>query len=96
MRLIYLFTVEHIISEGVGDRITNSNRYTHAFIPCHTPPSSADEITAFEAYLDLYILTGRKLFLDAVEGAWGMFRDHWIHVGGSQAINEGRRVGCTD
>jgi hypothetical protein len=58
--------------------------------PLHDEHVFADEITAFEAYLDLYILTGRQLFLDAVEGAWGMFRDHWIHVGGSQAINEGR------
>jgi hypothetical protein len=47
------------------------------------------EITAFEAYLDMYVLTGDLLYLSAVEGAWGMFRDHWIHVGGSIAMNEG-------
>ena len=48
------------------------------------------EITAFEAYLDMYILTGDQLYMDAMEGAWGMFRDHWIHVGGSIAMNEMR------
>lgn len=41
-------------------------------------------------YLDLYILTGENLFLYAVEGAWEMFRNYWIHVGGSIAMNEER------
>jgi DUF1680 family protein len=48
------------------------------------------EITAFEAYLDMYVLTGEQLYMNAMEGAWGMFRDQWIHVGGSIAMNEGR------
>jgi hypothetical protein len=30
----------------------------------------ADEITAFEAYLDMYVLTGDELYLEAMEGAW--------------------------
>ena len=47
------------------------------------------EITAFEAYLDMYVLTGDELYMAAVDAAWGMMRDHWIHVGGSIAINEG-------
>ena len=47
------------------------------------------EITAFEAYTDMYVLTGEHRYLDAMQGAWGMFRDYWIHVGGSIAINEG-------
>ena len=37
-----------------------------------------------------YVLTGDDLYLHAMEGAWGMFRDYWIHVGGSIAINEQR------
>jgi hypothetical protein len=43
------------------------------------------------SYLDLYILTGKQLYLDAVMGAWAMHRDPvrgFIHVGGSIAINE--------
>eukprot|EP00035_Acanthoeca_spectabilis_P012295 m.219527 g.219527 ORF g.219527 m.219527 type:complete len:991 (+) comp15583_c0_seq1:238-3210(+) len=47
------------------------------------------EITAFEAYFDMYVLTGEPRYLAAVEGAWDMMRGYWIHVGGSIAINEG-------
>ena len=47
------------------------------------------EITAFEAYMDLYVLTGETRYLDAMEGAWDLMRNHWIHVGGSIALNEG-------
>ena len=40
----------------------------------------------------MHVLTGSKKFpyLDAVMGAWEMFRSHWIHLGGSIAINEGK------
>jgi hypothetical protein len=47
------------------------------------------EITAFEAYLDVYVLTGDVRYLAAMEGAWELMRNHWIHVGGSIALNEG-------
>eukprot|EP00026_Physarum_polycephalum_P003966 Phypoly_transcript_03983.p1 GENE.Phypoly_transcript_03983~~Phypoly_transcript_03983.p1 ORF type:complete len:739 (+),score=59.86 Phypoly_transcript_03983:1-2217(+) len=47
------------------------------------------EVTAFEAYLDMYILTGNSTYLDAITGAWEMFMEYFIHVGGSMAINEG-------
>ena len=47
------------------------------------------EVTAFEAYMDMYIMTGNRTYLDAVTGAWEMFRSSFIHVGGSMAINEG-------
>ena len=50
------------------------------------------QLTGIEAYLDLYILTGKALYLEAVLGAWAMHRDPlrgFIHVGGSLAINEG-------
>eukprot|EP01051_Picozoa_sp_SAG22_P012087 SAG22_NODE_1227_length_5094_cov_5.898298_1_plen_432_part_00 len=46
------------------------------------------EVTALEAYLDLYILTGNTTYIIAVKGAWKMFREHFIQVGGSMAINE--------
>jgi hypothetical protein len=50
------------------------------------------QMTGVEAYMDLYILTGKAVYLDAVMGAWEMHRDPvagFIHVGGSLAINEG-------
>lgn len=47
------------------------------------------EITSYEAYLDLYIITGNTTFLDAMLSAWDMIHDNWEHVGGSIAINEG-------
>lgn len=50
------------------------------------------QLTGVEAYLDLYVLTGKQLYLNAVMGAWEMHRDPvagFIHVGGSLAINEG-------
>lgn len=47
------------------------------------------EVTAFEAYLDMYSLTGESKYHDAMVGAWEMFRENWIHLGGSMAINEG-------
>ena len=45
-------------------------------------------ITAVEPYLDLYRATGAKKYLAAVEGAWDLYHDNWIHVGGSIAICE--------
>eukprot|EP01116_Phalansterium_solitarium_P006662 TRINITY_DN19003_c0_g1_i1.p1 TRINITY_DN19003_c0_g1~~TRINITY_DN19003_c0_g1_i1.p1 ORF type:complete len:776 (-),score=231.31 TRINITY_DN19003_c0_g1_i1:217-2544(-) len=47
------------------------------------------EITSYEAYLDLYVITGNATFLEAMLGAWKMIHDNWEHVGGSIAINEG-------
>ncbi|MGA8041825.1 MAG: beta-L-arabinofuranosidase domain-containing protein [Terracidiphilus sp.] len=45
-------------------------------------------ITDFEAYLDMYRATGDKRYLDAMNGAWDLYHDHWEHVGGSIAITE--------
>ena len=47
------------------------------------------EVTAYEAILDLYVLTGNKTYYRAVLNAWQMLRDHWILPGGSFALNEG-------
>ena len=46
------------------------------------------EVTALEAYLDMYVITGNATYRDAVMAAWQMLYDHWIHVGGSFAIDE--------
>ena len=51
------------------------------------PPHSY-EITAFEAYLDLYRATGASKYLDAIKNAWNMIHDKWEHIGGSIAICE--------
>jgi hypothetical protein len=48
------------------------------------------EICAFEAFLDMYVLTGNTTYLIAMQNAWEMLREHWILPGGSFALNEGR------
>lgn len=45
-------------------------------------------LTDMEAYLDLYRATGEQHYLNAVIGAWELYRDNWEHVGGSIAITE--------
>lgn len=46
-------------------------------------------VTGIEPYLDLYLATGAKKYLEAVLGAWDLYHDNWEHIGGSLAINEG-------
>lgn len=46
-------------------------------------------VTALEAYMDLYLATGAKKYLDAVEGGWDLYHDNWEFPGGSLSINEG-------
>ena len=55
------------------------------------PESHCYEITAFEAYLDLYRITGDIKYLQAVLNAWEMLRDKWQMPGGSWALCERRR-----
>ena len=45
-------------------------------------------ITSFEAYLDHYLATGDKAYLNAMLGAWELIHDKWEHPGGSIAICE--------
>jgi len=45
-------------------------------------------LTAIEPYLDLYRATGNKKYLEAVEGGWDLYKENWLHVGGSIAICE--------
>ncbi|MGD0898847.1 MAG: beta-L-arabinofuranosidase domain-containing protein [Thermoguttaceae bacterium] len=47
-------------------------------------------ITSFEAYLDHYLATGDRKYLEAMVGAWDLIHDKWEHVGGSMAICEGK------
>ena len=39
-------------------------------------------LTALEGYLDLYRITGKQLYFDAVKAALPMYEDKWQHVGG--------------
>jgi hypothetical protein len=48
-----------------------------------------DEVTAFEAYFDMYTMTGNTTYLTAIQGAWEMFTESFLHVGGAMALNEG-------
>ena len=55
------------------------------------PESHCYETTAFEAYLDLYRITGNMKYLQAVLNAWEMLREKWEMPGGSWALCERRR-----
>jgi uncharacterized protein len=46
------------------------------------------ELTAFEAYLDLYRATGEPRYLDAMIGAWELHRDNWVTTGGTSSLME--------
>jgi DUF1680 family protein len=45
-------------------------------------------LTNLEAYLDLYRATGSQRYLQAVLGAWELFRRDWQYVGGSFSLIE--------
>jgi hypothetical protein len=45
-------------------------------------------LTNLEAYLDMYLITGERLYLDAVLGGWELYRAHWEQAGGSISIIE--------
>ena len=60
------------------------------------------EIAGFEAYLDHYLVTGDRRYLDAMTAAWDLMRENWQLVGGAWAICEGKayppqsyRLDCT-
>lgn len=48
------------------------------------------EITAVEAYMDLFEMTGDQKYVDAVDGFYDMFASDWLHVGGTVAIKENK------
>jgi DUF1680 family protein len=39
-------------------------------------------LTTLEAYCDLYRVTGKEIYINAVKSALGMYEDKWQHVGG--------------
>ena len=55
------------------------------------PEAHCYEITAFEAYLDLFQITGEIKYLQAVLNAWELLRNEWEMPGGSWALCEARR-----
>lgn len=57
--------------------------------PGTEPHAHGSELEAFEGYLDLYRATGRNYYLDAVKGAWELYRRDWQHVGGGIVMCEG-------
>ena len=46
------------------------------------PTPHGTELEAITAYMDLYIATGKPMYLNALNGAHRMFREKWQHVGG--------------
>jgi len=46
-------------------------------------------LTAIEPYFDLYRATGHEKYYEAVKGGWDLYKENWLHVGGSIAICEG-------
>ncbi len=49
-------------------------------------------LTAIEPYFDLYRATGDKKYFEAVKGGWELYKENWLHVGGSIAICEGTEL----
>lgn len=46
------------------------------------------ELNGILSYLELYQLSGKEQYLQAVLSAWDMFKKYWIHIGGNVAICE--------
>jgi hypothetical protein len=44
---------------------------------------------AVEAYMDLYQITGRELYINAVDGFVEMFAVHFLHLGGTVQCSRG-------
>ena len=49
-------------------------------------------LTAIEPYFDLYRATGDGKYLEAVKGAWDLYKENWLHINGSIAICEGTEL----
>jgi DUF1680 family protein len=45
-------------------------------------------IVTLNAYMDMYVATGDKHYLEAMRGAWDIFHDHFLHTGGSISLLE--------
>lgn len=46
------------------------------------------ELNGILSHLELYQLSGKEEYLQAVLSAWDMFKKYWIHIGGNVAICE--------
>lgn len=57
--------------------------------PGTEPHAHGSELEAFEGYLDLYRATGRNYYLDAVLGAYELYKRDWQHAGGGIVMCEG-------
>jgi DUF1680 family protein len=60
------------------------------------PTPHGTELEAITAYMDLYIATGKPLYLNAVNAAYRMFQEKWQHVGGGIVAIENTDIapGC--
>jgi DUF1680 family protein len=45
-------------------------------------------IIVLNAYMDIYMATGDSYYLNAMHGAWDIFREHFMHPGGSISVIE--------
>jgi hypothetical protein len=45
-------------------------------------------LLALQGYLEMYLITGDRLYHDAVLGSWELYRAHWQQAGGSISIIE--------
>ena len=57
--------------------------------PGSEPHAHGSELEGIEGYLDLYRATGRNYYLDAVLGAWELYKADWQHAGGGIVMCEG-------
>ncbi len=60
------------------------------------PTPHGTELEAITAYMDLYLATGKPLYLNAVNAAYRMFKDKWQHPGGGIVTIENTDIlpGC--
>ncbi len=56
------------------------------------PHAHGTETEAFEGYIDLYRATGRNYYLDAVLGAYELYKRDWQHAGGGIVMCEGMKT----
>jgi DUF1680 family protein len=45
-------------------------------------------IVVLNAYMDMYMATGEQRYLKAMHGAWDIFREYFMHTGGSISVIE--------
>jgi uncharacterized protein len=60
------------------------------------PTPHGTELEAITAYMELYLATGKPLYLNAVNAAYRMFQDKWQHTGGGIVAIENTDItpGC--